>query len=76
MVLPVVSHLSRRCDTESSAYVVCNVTDVTNTTIPGTAVLEQLNVSLPFYVNVIVLFTFALSFRVLAYLALRFLHRK
>ena len=53
----------------------CNVTDAVNTTIPGTAVLEQLDVNLPFYVNVIVLFTFALSFRILAYLALRFLHR-
>lgn len=71
---------------------VCNVTDVVNTTIPGTAVLEQLNttipmipgtavldelgVILPLYINVIVLYTFALSFRILAYLALRFLHRK
>jgi len=56
-----------------------NVTDVVNTTIPmipGTAVLEELNVTIPLYVDVIVLYTFALSFRILAYLALRFLHRK
>jgi len=83
-----------RCDPVASAYTVCNVnvTDVVNTTIPGTAVLEQLNttipmipgtavleeleVKLPLYINVIVLYTFALSFRILAYLALRLLHRK
>jgi len=66
------------CDTNSSAYAVCNVnvTDVANATIPGTAVLEELKVTIPLYVNVIVLYTFALSFRILAYLALRLLHRK
>ena len=53
----------------------CNVTDVANATIPGTAVLEQLEVTLPLYLNILVLVVISLTFRILAYLALRFMHR-
>ena len=63
------------CSTTASAYAVCNVTDVANATIPGTAVLEQLNVTLPLYLNILALVLIGLGLRVLAYLALRFMHR-
>ena len=44
--------------------------------IPGTDVLKQLDVTLPFYVSYFLLILVGVIFRVLAYIALRFLHRK
>ena len=44
--------------------------------IPGTDVLQELDVNLPFYVNYLLLVAVGLTFRLLAYFALRFLHRK
>jgi hypothetical protein len=47
----------------------------TDSLIPGTDVLEQLDVRLPFYINYPLLIIVGVTFRVLAYFALRFLHR-
>ena len=44
-------------------------------TIPGTAVLEELNVTTPLYLNFVALFAFGIGFRILGYIALRILHR-
>ena len=61
-----------------SRYPVCNVTsqELVNATISGTDVLDELNVNVPIYINFIALLVFAMFFRFLAYLSLRFLHRK
>ena len=44
--------------------------------IPGTDVREVLDVDLPLYANVAALVGFALLYRLLAYLSLRFLNRR
>ena len=70
------------CNLEDSAYAVCengNMTapaNMTAPTIPGTAVLQELNVSIPFYGNILALLGFAIVARILTYLSLRFLRRK
>ena len=79
-------HCRFRCNADASSYAVCgaNVTQVTtyansNGTqmlIPGTDVLEQLDVTLPLYAVYLLLIAIGLTFRTLAYFALRFLHRK
>ena len=58
--------------TTASAGSANNVTQM----IPGTDVLEQLDVTLPFYATYLLLIAIGLVFRILAYFALRFLHRK
>ena len=73
----------QRCNADASSYVVCgNATSVGmgNSTdslmlIPGTDVLELLEVRLPFYINYPLLIIIGVIFRILAYFALRFLHR-
>ena len=54
------------------------MTVVTNmtATLSGSDVLDDLNVTTPFYINIIVLFVFGIVLRTLAYVALRLLHRK
>ena len=54
----------------------CNVTYANNATITGPAVLEKLDVAIPFYANILVLIGYGIIFRLTAYFALRFLHRK
>ena len=61
-----------RCSTPSS-YEVCSMA---NATIIGLDVLQELSVTKPLYINFVALFTFGIGFRILGYLALRFLHRK
>ena len=79
-----------RCNEGASSYAVCgmnatmdyNATSNSNNMtqsplfIPGTDVLEQLDVTIPFYGLYLLLIAVGLVFRVLAYFALRFLHRK
>ena len=43
--------------------------------IPGTDVLQQLDVTLPFYATYLLLIGSGLIYRLLAYFALRYLHR-
>ena len=43
--------------------------------IPGTDVLQQLDVTLPFYAMYLLLIGSGLIYRLLAYFALRYLHR-
>ncbi len=48
-----------------------------NATIPGTDVLQELNaMANPLYINFVALFAFGIGFRILGYLALRFMHSK
>lgn len=74
-----------RCNVDASSYAVCgaNVTRMdyansngTQMLIPGTHVLEQLDVTLPLYAVSLLLIAIGVTFRILAYFALRFLHRK
>lgn len=65
------------CAADASSYLGCNITDsFANATISGPEVLDQLKVTTPFYANVLILVVFTLGFRALAYLALRYLHRR
>ena len=76
-----------RCNEESSSYLVCSsnnstgmMSDVgaingTQPMIPGTDVLDQLGVTLPFYGMYLLLIGSGLIYRILAYFALRYLHR-
>ena len=75
-----------RCNEESSSYLICSannstgmMSDVaingTQPMIPGTDVLEQLGVTLPFYSMYLLLIGSGLIYRILAYFALRYLHR-
>ena len=70
------------CNEDASSYTVCgtNATgiDSINGTqmIPGTDVLQQLDVTLPFYAIYLMMAGIGVIFRILAYFALRFLHRK
>ena len=78
-----------RCNEESSSYLVCSAAnnstgmmmpeDVaineTQPMIPGTDVLDQLGVTLPFYGMYLLLIGSGLIYRILAYFALRYLHR-
>ena len=75
-----------RCNEESSSYLICSannstgmMSDVaingTQPMIPGTDVLEQLGVTLPFYGMYLLLIGSGLIYRILAYFALRYLHR-
>lgn len=63
---------------ELSSYSSCNGTDAgVNSTISGLEVLEQNRVTMvPMYANFIALIVLLLLSRFLAYLSLRFLHRK
>ena len=77
-----------RCNEGASSYAVCGMnatmagvdsaTDTSNVTllIPGTDILEQLDVTLPLYATYLVMVAIGVVFRILAYFALRFLHRK
>ena len=65
------------CGSDSS-YAICNTTlsgEAGNVTIPGTHVFSQFARVHPLYVCIVAMICFSLTFRTLAYLALRFLHR-
>lgn len=69
------SELTFTCSpSELSSYASCSEA---NSTISGLDVLDQLNGNeVPMYGNFIALFVLGVMFRFLAYLSLRFLHRK
>lgn len=77
IILEFPEHHIFSCATEASAVLSCNVTAsaVGNATFRGTEVLGLLGVDHPFYLNVVVLVIFAIAYRILAYMALRFLYR-
>ena len=52
-----------------------NSTEVDLQMIPGTDILRQLDVTLPFYALFLILIGLGLFYRILAYYALRYLHR-
>ena len=78
-----------RCNEESSSYLICSanannstsmMSDVgaingTQPMIRGTDVLDQLGATLPFYSMYLLLIGSGLIYRILAYFALRYLHR-
>ena len=65
-------HVLFSCSELDSSYAACRNN---GTAIPGSEVLEKLNVSRTVGENVAVLLLFIVLFRVLTYLSLRFLHK-
>lgn len=69
-----------RCrERENGISQYCNLTDIAtvyNATVSGAKVVEDDLYSFPWYWNVIITMAFGLVFRIVAYLALRFLHKK
>ena len=74
------------CNEDSSSYIICSANNSTGVMsegamngtqpmIPGTDVLQQLDVTLPFYAMYLLLIGSGLIYRILAYFALRYLHR-
>lgn len=57
-----------------SSSSLANVTG-TELLIPGTDILRQLDVTLPFYAMYLALLGYGVLFRIAAYFALRYLHR-
>jgi len=55
----------------TTAYVECLQTNVTDPVIPGDVFLERQNMNLPIWIDVIALFIFLVIFRTLGYIVLR-----
>ena len=73
-----VSHCS--CSEGASSYASCNTTSLTDssnetTTISGPDILQELGGAYPLHICFLAILLFALVFRTLTYLSLRFLHR-